>query len=98
MNNNRVIVDLEKYEALIRENEELKQTNKFLVNKDDEIINRLNKLEQLVMENNFYSWVHDEEPERCFNRYSEMLDLGITRRVMKGFIENKQLQKVHKDE
>lgn len=98
MNNNTVIVDLEKYEALIRENEDLKQRNSYLASRSIEILDRINALEQFAMENNYYSWNSSKEPENRFNRYSEMLDLGITRDVMKRFIEMKQAQKETKDE
>lgn len=98
MNNNTVIVDLEKYEALIRENEDLKQRNSFLASRSVEILDRINDLEQFAMENNYYSWSGGKKPEDHFNRYSEMLDLGITRDVMKRFIEMKQAQKETEDE
>lgn len=89
MNDNTVIVDLEKYEALIRENEDLKHRNGELISRSVGILDRINDLEQFVMKTNYNRWGDYKEPEDCFVNYNKMLDLDITRRTMKAFIEEK---------
>ena len=98
MNNNTVIVDLEKYEQLVREHQTLyskvKNQEGTIKQKEEAIAMLKNEL----MKFSYYSWNDSDDPCIAFRNYATLKELGFTKDEMKAFIEKELNQKEVTDE
>lgn len=98
MNNNIVIVDLEKYEQLIREHQALYSKSKEQEGTIKQKEKAIAMLKNELMELNYYSWNDSDDPCIAFRNYATLKELGFTKDEMKAFIEKELDQKEANDE
>ena len=89
--NNVAIVDLERYENLIRVSDGRRLEIAHLNDLVDRMASDIRTLEDYIMKSNYCTWEHNSvEPQDCFTNYYKMLDLSITKERMSDFIKKKR--------